>query len=133
MREILFRGKNADDNGEWIYGQYIRDVSREGTSLSKFAHKIQPLRKQAYEYPVDHETICQYTGLTDKNGEKIWENDIVVISCEEDEFFIIKWDAETARFILESETLVIDFDNYYSYEMDIVGNIFDNPDLLEKE
>ena len=131
MREILFRGKNAD-NGKWIEGQYIRDVSREGTSLSKFAHKIQPLREQAYAHPADPETICQYTGLTDKNGEKIWENDIVVISCEEDEFFIIKWDAETARFILESETLVMDFDNYYSYEMDIVGNIFDNPDLLKK-
>ena len=68
MREILFRGKRKD-NGEWVYGNYAY--------TDTFGGKHWIFQNKAFEHEVDENTICQYTGLTDKNGNKIWENDIV--------------------------------------------------------
>jgi uncharacterized phage protein (TIGR01671 family) len=71
MREILFKAKRID-NGEWVYGNYAFC-----DCYTKQQHYI--FQNKPLEYAVDADTICQYTGLTDKNGNKIWENDIVYI------------------------------------------------------
>lgn len=88
-------------------------------------------------YEIDPDTICQYTGLTDKNGQKIWENDICIIKDgtldEEDGCFICKWDGCTARYILDGNGLTVDFDNVDARDVEVIGNIFDNAELLEVE
>lgn len=134
MREILFKLKRKD-TGEWI-GCMIDSAN----GLIHIAYVFEFGDKLAISAKIpdaDFRTICQYTGLTDKNGQKIWENDICKISTsnidEEDGFFTVRWSEEGARFILEGDSLVLDFDNIYSTECEVIGNIFDNPELMEGE
>lgn len=129
-REILFKAKRKD-NGEWVEGYYVYCRKR---------HYILPVLNKAIGFDeredkwieIDIDTLYQYTGLTDKNGKKIWENDIVKLP-DEDDYFKCEWDEDAARFVLNGDGLTVDFDNYYGYECEVVGNIFDNADLLEVE
>ena len=122
-REILFKAKRKD-NGEWVEGDAIHEPI--GMSI------IHEKNGMSVRVPVDPDTLCQYTGLTDKNGKRIWENDIIELPGE-DGYFVCEWQEDTARFVLNGEGLTVDFDNYWSYEVEVIGNIFDNPDLLEVE
>lgn len=49
----------------------------------------------------------------------------------EDEYFVVEWDNDTARFVMNSETLTVDFDNYWGYQVEVVGNAHENPELLQ--
>lgn len=124
MREILFKAKRID-NGEWVCGflvpmwgqMHIIDRDFENTA-----------------YPIDESTICQYTGLTDKNGKRIWENDIVRLG--EDEDLLIKWSERYAGWCLSQNKWM--FEHFFGEAVDegtceVVGNIFDNPELLKGE
>lgn len=82
-------------------------------------------------YLVCPETICEYSGLPDKYNRKIFEGDIVLVD-DEDEYFTVEWDNDTARFIMNNETLTVDFDNYWNYQVEVISNVFDNPELLEE-
>ena len=73
----------------------------------------------------------QYTGLHDKNGKEIYEGEIVYVASEDENAFIL-WDKETARYIIQFKGWCADFDNYYGKELEVIGNIYDNKDLLEK-
>lgn len=137
-REILFKAKRKD-NGEWIEGSLVstegggRFILRSKTKVFIPRKKNVICSSECYE--VNQDTICQYTGLTDKNGQKIWENDIFIIKDgtldEEDGYFVCKWDDDTARYILDGYGLTVDFDNVNTWEVEVIGNIFDNPELLE--
>lgn len=86
---------------------------------------------------IDPSTICQCTGIKDKNGKLIWESDICIIRDgtldEEDGYFILDWECERALFEFVGTGLCANFDNVYGYECEVVGNIFDNPELMEME
>lgn len=133
MREILFKAKRKD-NGEWVEGYYRADPDLDMHYICGWNYypSENGLEREPFEYEINPETLCQYIGLKDKNGKKIWENDIVEIASE-DGYFLCEWDDDTARYNLNGDGLTVDFDNYWSYEVEIVGNIFDNPELLEVE
>lgn len=131
-REILFKGKYKKHD-LWVEGDLVHYETGE---MAIFEEKFSRYGSEATEMQkrveVDPETICQYTGLTDRNGKKIFEGDIVEIAGE-DGYFEVNWDNHSARFSMDGEGIVVDFDNYYGYETEVVGNKFDNPELLNKE
>ena len=134
MREILFRAKRLD-NGEWIEGYYLKCPHQysgflaDHISVSKYDEEEESSIEHIY--PVDPETVCQYTGLTDRNESKIWENDIVEI-LQEDGYFKIEWREDTASFVMNNDSFTVTFDNYWGHEMEVIDNIFDNPELLKE-
>lgn len=119
MREIIFRAKHAHAlrhneqlNGTWVYG-YLQDekhISHPGL---------------AGEFLIDEVTAGQYIGILDKNKKKIYEGDIVFIDGE-DEYFTVEWDDDTARFIMSSKTLTVDFGSYWGYQVEVIGNVHEN-------
>ena len=131
-REILFKAKRVD-NGEWVEGHYYSQVYHKGTIEEEWYHFIKPIGSESWESArIDESTLCQYTGLTDKNNNKIWENDIVEIVGESGNF-VIEWADTEAKWIMykKADCYSVDFDNYWSSDTEVVGNKFDNPELLE--
>ena len=143
MREILFRGKhmhvcpeNKHLDGTWVEG-YLADENH--------------INDGKCEFLIDPETICQYTGLIDKNGNLIWENDIVKFEdCGEEgyeykegfdfenkarvEFTEGRW--SLTDFVSDNSAVIDEMYNYAEFmnlwgECEVIGNIFDNPELLE--
>lgn len=128
MREILFKAKRKD-NGEWVEGYYVYCRKR---------HYILPVVNKAIGFDerenewveINSETLCQYTGLTDKN---IWENDIV--RNEKGDIGVVQWFEEHAAFMIWNKTkncVCYLAENDFS-KIEVIGNIFDNPELLEVE
>lgn len=121
MREILFRGKRKD-NGEWVYGNSVL--------FFKETTKIYGELVQWREIEVIPETVGQFTGLTDKNGKKIFEGDIVKC-CSLEYGYTNKevyYNEDKAGFVLSSLCTDYDFDEYITLE--VIGNIYDNKELL---
>ena len=125
MREIEFRGKRTD-NGEWVYGNLVRGCDEKYAYIVEFGNK-EVCRNYV---DVDPETVGQYAGLTDKNGTKIFEGDI---GRRRDDIFLIDWSEEKAAFVMIFNDYICEI--LYLEEMwddaEVIGNIHDNPELLE--
>lgn len=118
MREILFRGKWTG-NGEWVEGDLLHYESGEMAICKGFSKYGYEATEIVGRYKVIPETVGQYTGLTDKNGKKIFEGDImrnagnVVAFCGGN--FCINGDSPLS----------------YWTETEVIGNIYDNPELMK--
>ena len=144
MREILFRAKRAD-NGEWVEGYYIYHIKR---TICPIGDSVKPedeqhvimqdgfsdwnMPRNTVVFDIDPETVCQYTGLKDKKGNRIWENDIVRIKNSMDEgignieFYGGMWYVDG-----EPSNSLYDIVEYDEADVEVIGNIFDNPELLK--
>ena len=159
-REILFRGKRTD-NGKWVYGffngQSILEYRNDKGIITRADKNTHAIMRP---YPIDIETLGQYTSLTDKNGKKIFEGDIfkfkdeVWESCytscgteydswEVENYGVVGFDEDTGRFdFIEykynensveadlHENHDIEFSDFVD-TLEVIGNIYDNPELLE--
>lgn len=152
-RNILFRGKRTD-NGGWAYGYYIKANYRwhkygfhaDWIATASFANS--GWFALAQKFPVRSETVGQYTGLNDKNDKQVFEGDILRIARKSDglgDYYfppleypvpvVVKWDL--CAWMWETRNT----DKYYisfpsawcHFECEVIGNIFDNPELLPKE
>lgn len=133
MREILFRGKRAD-NSEWVYGRTLSDdvIAPKG-QMFRMGNGM--YAEGLMGYVVDPATVGQYTGLTDKNGKKIFEGDIVSVEDhlipkgKRYRFFDGTVEYKDASFAIVGE----DFSAYrwIDYDIEVIGNIHDNPELLQ--
>lgn len=143
MREILFRGKRVD-NGEWIFGDLIRNLIYDGREKEMRIGDIY------FEHNGDihgtavckviPETVGQFTGLTDKNGKKIFEGDIVKgdlglgYGDNEKHIAYIEYQEDGMSFCLV-EILEEDFGKCaeISDDLEVIGNIHDDPELLGEQ
>ena len=135
----LYRAKRCD-TGEWVEGNCINDgvtgqvfIHASGNSVNE-RDKVGEegcLRFVAFE--VDPTTICQCTELKDKNGKMIWENEIIKCKCG---IAVVVWDKSEWRIKWVKDNIWrkdlhfwVNDENEYGVE--VIGNIFDNPELLE--
>ena len=138
MREILFHGKRAD-NGEWVEGDLLQ-IKYYNKPIIEC--KIMPQTPVSSAYPVLPETVGQYTGLTDRNGKRIFEEDICRFKRFNDIYIgKIVFNVKTASFIMWYQPIVGAYGEKATQKMllsvcdyiEIIGNIHDNPELLEQE
>ena len=133
----LFNGKRLD-NGEWVQGALFNGESHciIGQEIKFSPYTEHECKIVGYE--VDRDTICQCTGLKDKNGKMIWENDILVgylddMYPENATYAQVIWDKNgfyTKEQYSDDISLMDEFDEKH---FEVCGNIFDNPELLESE
>ena len=145
MREILFKAKRID-NGEWVEGYLIRD-NFEGSCriIIKLEYSTGTSVQTAYAPRVHPETICQFTGLHDKNGNKIWENDICNY-CENEIEHTDNCVIRFGEYSFNGDKSIGFFTEWIKFhdvfredlvfwteerELEVIGNIFDNPELLK--
>lgn len=144
MREILFRGKRAD-TGEWIYGDLRQDEDLETAYIGGWDYFTADyaLQREPFEYQVSPETVGQFTGLTDKNNKKIFEGDIITFCYSNYE---VGFRSASFGYLhggyngKEGCSYVTCFDDYENeleiddetnqINIEVIGNIHDNPNLL---
>lgn len=140
MREILFRGKRRD-NREWVYGCYYKQTEFCGDKVEPFGIMIITSSEslcydQALEYyAISEKTVGQFTGLTDKNGKKIFEGDIIEWfaqgESERPDFGYIEYDEQSFAWRVCWQKYDPDWlEGMQSQYITVIGNVFDNKDLL---
>lgn len=157
MREILFRGKRMD-TGEWVEGYFIKDditgqifIHAQGNSVNESQEIGEEGCLSFVAFEVYPETLCQYTGLADKNDKKIWENDIIRFQFDNDDcifpnkdtkkrvgkIFFSDFRASWSIAMARNGGSGINNDLYKYVQngnrVEVIGNTFDPPELLMED
>ena len=150
MREILFRAKRID-NGKWVEGTPYQEYVEFWKEWEWFIQTKHPLTNVPYMHlEINKKTICEFTGLTDKNGKKIFEGDIIKFHKfrgEPDWIGVVKYEhcsyIAVGRMPLAYEKRIGEEPHFCPFEVQIngiikdtikvIGNIHDNPELLRSE
>lgn len=146
MREILFRGQTRKYGekvrmgdgqklpGHWVYGGVLQGAGSH--SIIYGGENVNDPGENLDKWCVHTDTLGQFTGLTDKNGKKIFEGDVVLYPWNDQdkpERFTIKF--KDGQFVASPVKETEDYWDFmvgsYSKEMEVIGNIHDNPELLE--
>ena len=125
MREIIFRGKRAD-NGEWVYGSLITERNMFDGNLMTM--HIQDIEEPYDDNLIDDETVGQFTGLTDKNGTKIFEGDILSAHLDDgypEDITLLEVVWHNNGWYGKNEPFFDDFDNGFEKYFEVIGNIHD--------
>ena len=136
----LFMAKRLD-KGEWVKGDLVYDnMDKLYRIIIELDYSTGTCIRAGKAPRVDASTICQYTGLKDKNGKLIWENDVIAYwdtystesgLAEADCVGQVVWDDETMSFQVTNRLSAESYE--VLDECSVIGNIFDNPELLESE
>ena len=134
MRDILFRAQRVD-NKEWVYGWVYKEC---GLTYIFEDRQTESLLNKNICYEVIPETVGQFTGLKDKNGVIIFEGDVLgkVNNHNIPEVYgIVEYDDELSAFIIQKTNGGFEVLGYYDMltKLEIFGNEFDNPELLEEQ
>ena len=132
MREILFKAKRTYD-GKWIEGYYLRDQYHLRGKDIIFYRKDSD-RFTIYTDIIDPETLCQFTGLTDKNGNKIWENDIIQYGAVAAVVKFGEYGNGNLGFYVDfpEETNYRKDFSYWAKKVVVIGNTVDDRSLLQE-
>ena len=128
MREIKFRGKR-ESNGEWVYGYLCENINGEICIQEIVRKVVNSFAIPNRLHPVNPATIGQYTGMRDKNGREIYEEDIVVYTNYHSYFYKVVFSVGCFRLADK------DGDVWYNLnecDAEVCGNIHNNPELLEQ-
>ena len=139
-REVAFRGKRCSD-GKWVYGFYVESkTSWRGHKPHKSWIVPDAISNGGFfnvlgRYAVKDDTVGQFTGLRDKNGKRVFEGDVVHVVWQDPMF--CQWHERTVlvefkygRFTVYQSKPFEHSDKRY---FEVIGNIYDNPELLDKE
>ena len=134
MRELLFRGQQRKKGekvrldgspveSSWFYGSGVLQSQGDFSII----YQTEPVFSK---HSVYSDTLGQYTGLTDKHGTKIFEGDIVNILTQNEEIGVVEYD--DGGFEVKAAGFTVDFhSNICGTDLEVIGNIYDNPELLE--
>ena len=134
-REILFRGKDLQEQNGWLYGYFYKsDFNKRERESGKATLIFTPdcdtfiyVPEYHNSWMVKAETVGQFTGLKDKNGTRIFEGDIVKVADEYIDYAI--W--ANGCFCMARQMMFYEFTYQDSNRMEVIGNIHDNPELLK--
>ena len=135
MDKMICRGRRLD-NQEWVEGyfavlKWYLDEKPIAVIIPEDA-TLYPHGELCGFYPVDPETVGRFTSLTDKNREKIFEGDIVDILTENEEIGVVAY--EDGGFLVNADGFCVDFhSNINGTDLEVIGNIHDNPELTKGE
>ena len=128
MREILFRGKRKD-YGKWIEGYYLHQNKRQFVNETHYIVSV-----DGFYHSIDPSTVCQFIGLYDKNGQKIFEGDIIKGKVHEGNGYRVRIgviEYHDVGFIMNLEPNSWYDQKNISFDCEVIGNIYDSPELLK--
>ena len=125
MRTIKFRGKTQD--GEWVYGYYLPSIYEDVDIITV----LEDFNLNQKNYAVLKDTVGQFTGLTDKNGKEIYEGDI---ATDGKYIYTVEFSMWSCAFVWDKHGSQnnFHFEKGDKQEMELIGNIYDNPELRTK-